>query len=284
MALWKEVSAADTNELKLVAQQLHVHPLALEDCIHRDQRPKLEDYGNHQLLIWFLMIDGRIYELQFLIFPDQLLMIPHEAPPSGANWQEYLKIVGDQYTGKDVWHLLYAALDKATDITWTELRRLYADVDRFEEQMFKHDFDPQSLLKLKNRLNKVDYTLGHLPSVTKQLQNFSQPKDDLNWKLRDLHDHCERIYQSIALYRSQIVSTIELYWGLQANRTNRQIKKLSLLASVAVPMTFWASFWGMNFEMIPFSSQGLFYAALLVMALSVAVTIWFSVRRGYWRD
>ena len=121
-------------------------------------------------------------------------------------------------------------------------------------------------------------------NFTKQLQNLSNPKGDLKWKLRDLHDHCERITQSISLYRSQIATAIELYWGLQANKTNNQIKKLSLLASITVPLTFWASFWGMNFEFIPFADPNLFYAALAIMLTSVALAVWFLVKKGYWAD
>lgn len=149
--------------------------------------------------------------------------------------------------------------------------------------MFKKDFSPQSLLLLKKQLKSIDFSIGHLSSVTTQLQKSCNPSDDLVWKLRDLFDHCERIFRSIALYRSQIATTIELFWGLQANRTNKQIKKLSLLASISVPLTFWASLYN-NFEFIPFSSPLLFFVALGVMIISVLLTFWLLVRKGYWAD
>ncbi len=281
MATWLEISSTDAATLKSIGEQYQVNPLALEDCIHRDQRPKLDDYETHQLLVWFMMSKGEIYELQFLIFPEQIIMVPHDNPPSAVNWKEYLRL-SDQH--KDVWHLLYQALDRATDITWQETRILFEQVENFEEAMFANEVHPQSLLTLKKQFNHMDYSIGHLPSVAKQLQNLSQPKGDLRWKLRDLHDHCERITQSIDLYRSQIATAIELYWGLQANKTNKQIKRLSLLASIAVPLTFWASFWGMNFEFIPFSNHQLFYSAIGIMIFSVGLTAWFLIKKGYWND
>ncbi len=276
-----EVLSTEKVRLSEFANELGVHPLALEDCLHRDQRPKLDDYETHQLLVWFLFAGGRIHEIQFLIFKDNLLVVPHEPPPEGNSWAEYLKITNHQ---RDVWHLLYQALDKATDITWQELRALFNHVDEFEQEMFKKNFSPQALLLVKKQLNQIDFSIGHLSSVAKQLQNLCNPEGDLRWKLRDLFDHCERAYRSIALYRSQIATTIELFWGLQTNRTNKQIKKLSLLASIAVPLTFWASFWGMNFEFIPFSSPILFFVALALMAISVGATFWLLVRKGYWDD
>lgn len=281
MSKWTEVLSSDSEVLNALADELGVHPLALEDCLHRDQRPKLDDYESHQLLVWFMIAKGKIYEIQFLIFKEQLVVVPHDRPPEGKNWREFLKI-GNHH--KDVWHLLYQALDRATDVSWSEIRILFGEVDEFEQQMFKTDISPQSLLLLKKQLNQIDFSIGHLSSVTKQLQNLCNPSDDLKWKFRDLFDHCERIYSSLSYYRSQIATTIELFWGLQTNRTNKQIKKLSLLASIAVPLTFWSSFWGMNFEFIPFSSSKLFLIAVGLMIVSAGLAFWLLARKGYFSD
>ena len=281
MIQWIEALSNDEAFLKKLGADFMVHPLALEDCFNRDQRPKLDDYSTHQFLVWFMFHKNKVYEVQFIIFPDKLIAVPHEQPPEGLAWSEFLKM-GKIDSYRDVWHLLYATLDKMTDITWQEVRSLYLYVDEMEQQMFKKGINPESLLKLKKKLNRFDYTLGHLSSVVQQLRNLIKPTGDLNWKLRDLSDHCERIYASVTSYRSQISTTIELFWGLQANKTNHQIKKLSLLASIAVPLSFWSSFWGMNFEIIPFNSPELFYVALLIMLASVATTSWLLIRKGYW--
>ncbi len=281
MIRWIEIQSNHVNELEMIAKESNMHPLALEDCIHRNQRAKLEDYDTHQLLVWFMMAAGKLYEMQFVVFSNHLIMVPHDPPPEGKTWKEYFKI---SESHKDVWHLLYQALDKCTDVTWSEVRRHFDEIDEFEEKIFTTECNPQSILSLKKHLLRIDYSIGHLASVSQQLQNFCQPKDDLNWKLRDLHDHCERIYRSIALYRSQIATTIELFWGYQSHKTNKHIKKLSVLASIAVPLTFWASFWGMNFEAIPFKSQSIFYLALGIMIASVLLSAWFLKSRGYWED
>ena len=280
MIKWVEVLSTDESLVGL-ARDLGVHPLALEDCQHRDQRPKLDDYETHQLLVWFMFIDGNIHELQFLIFPDKLVVVPHDPPPKESTWKDFLRVNNNH---KDVWHLLYQALDRSTDITWAEMRSLFSKIDEFEHQMFKTEINPQKLLQLKNTLSQAELSVGHLASVARQLQNLCRPTGDLNWKLRDLYDHADRIDRSISFYRSQIATSIELYWGFQANRTNKQIKKLSILASAAVPLTFWASFWGMNFEFIPFESTKFFLFALAVMVVSVSIAMWVIVKKGYWND
>lgn len=279
MVTCREVSSTDASSFSQIAAELGAHPLAVEDCQHRDQRAKLDDYENQQLLVWFMFAKDEVYELQFLIFPNALVLVPHQSPPSGQNWTEFLKLTPHH---KDVWHALYQALDRATDVTWQELRLITNRIDNFEEEVFLKEIQPQDLIILKRRLNEIDYSIGHLSSVSEQIINLSQPSGDLAWKLRDLHDHCERIDRTISLYRAQIATTIDLYWGMQANRTNGQIKRLSLLASISVPLTFWSSFWGMNFQVIPFHQPELLVTAIGIMILSAALTMWFLVRKGYW--
>lgn len=281
MIHWTEILSTDKDKL-LEAQKNHgIHPLALEDCEHRDQRPKLDDYDTHQLLVWFMFANEQIYEIQILIFQDRLIIVPHDNPPQQQSWREYLRISKQH---KDVWHMLYQTLDRATDTTWIEIKNLMNQVDEFEQELFEKEMNPQAILLVKKKLNEIDASISHLSSVTKQVVNLCKPTDDLIWKFRDLHDHCERLSRNIALYRAQIVTTIELYWGIQTNRTNRQIKKLTLLASISVPLTFWSSFWGMNFEFLPFSKPEFFFFALGMMGISVAITFWLLVRKGYWSD
>jgi magnesium transporter len=281
MIIWQEILSRDHEELHKLIDSHAAHPLAIEDCEHRDQRAKLDDYGSHQLVVWFLFFNSRIYELQFLIFNDRIICVPHEPCPAGHSWSSLLRFSPDQ---KDVWHAFYHVLDHLTDLTWIELRKVFAQVDDFEISLFKTD--PPTAHVLKRLLNQVDFAIGHLPSVAEQLKNLCRPvgssTDELNLKFRDLHDHAERINKSISLYRAQISTNMEMLWIVQAQRTNNQIKRLSVLASIALPLTFWSSFWGMNFQFLPFHAPELFALALVVMGLSVAATLWWLVKRGLW--
>jgi Mg2+ and Co2+ transporter CorA len=138
------------------------------------------------------------------------------------------------------------------------------------------------LLKLKSELARAEFALSYLSSVVAQWQRFLNPKDDLRWRLRDLWDHSERIHHALIFHRTQIASAMEMYWGVTAKRTNDQIKKLTLIAAVSVPLGFWTSFWGMNFQVLPFDRPWAFGLALGVMALSLTAVVFFLRRRGYW--
>jgi len=277
---WIELSTLDKENVLQVLTELKVHPLTIEDCLNQGQRAKLEEYDSHQFLVWFMLANDQVFELQFIIFPDSLILVTHGEPPDGGTWQNYLKV--ETLRCRDMIHLLYNVLDRATDKTSLELRAISALIDSFEDKMFESSVEPRSVLALRKILSQCEFSIGHLPSLTKQMQNLYQFKDDLKWRIRDLHDHCERNKDWIEAQGEHITHAIDLYWGLESNRTNAQIKKLSLIASISIPMTFWASFWGMNFQAIPYESVHFFELAIGVMILSCLSVYLFLRKKGYW--
>jgi magnesium transporter len=277
--VWIEKLSSERESVENTGKQLGVHPLAIEDCLHSNQRAKFDDFETHQLLVWFAYLGNKIYELEFVIFPKTILLVSSGPPPVGDQWFQYLKLSPNHH---DSYHLLYQALDRSMDLSAQNIAPLFAGIDEFERQLFEGAADPRDLLILKRQLSGAEYALGYLPSVVGQFQKFLIPKDDLRWRLRDLLDHCERVHQRLIFHRTQVASAMEMYWGITAKRTNDRIKKLTLITSIAIPLTFWSSFWGMNFEAIPFSSRTLFAVALLLMALSTAIVYFMLKRKGYW--
>ncbi|MFI5390935.1 MAG: CorA family divalent cation transporter, partial [Bacteriovoracales bacterium] len=191
MIEWIEITGNKLSMLAELGVKFKIHPLAIEDCFHKDQRPKFENFEVHQFLVWFMISNEKFYEIQFIIFPDKLIFISDDLPPRGETWRQFFKI-GSDY--KDVWHMIYSALDIATDATWEAVRRKFIEIESFEQAIFQDTFDPRAVINLKKTLNRIEAIIEHLPSIPKQLEKFYTLKNDLFWKLRDLHDHCERMY------------------------------------------------------------------------------------------
>src|SRR5437764_15339453 len=48
---WIDVRGQEKADIDLLGERFGFHPLALEDCLHFDQRPKLEEYGDYLFLV-----------------------------------------------------------------------------------------------------------------------------------------------------------------------------------------------------------------------------------------
>src|SRR5438067_619933 len=63
--VWIDLCAPDAADLRLVADELGLHKLAVEDALHERQRPKLDRYADHSFLsAYAVRFDPQSAELQ----------------------------------------------------------------------------------------------------------------------------------------------------------------------------------------------------------------------------
>ncbi len=55
--IWVDVRDPSSADFDALAHELNLHPLAIEDCRHRHQRPKVDEYQGYYFLV--------VYEAEF---------------------------------------------------------------------------------------------------------------------------------------------------------------------------------------------------------------------------
>ena len=61
---WIDLRSQDEAQLELLRERFNFHPLAIEDCAHEDQRPKLEEYHIFLVTQGFACAGARVEELE----------------------------------------------------------------------------------------------------------------------------------------------------------------------------------------------------------------------------
>jgi magnesium transporter len=94
---------------------------------------------------------------------------------------------------------------------------------------------------------------------------------------RDTYDHLQQIVSVLEANRETIASLVDLYLANNDLRANNVMKQLTVVATIFIPLTFLVGVWGMNFPNMPeFTlSNGYYYAWGLMLALGVALYVWF---------
>src|SRR5262245_66451270 len=94
-ARWIDLRGQDQGQLELLRDRFDLHPLALEDCAHLDQRPKLEEYRDHLFLVTqgFTCVGTQVEELELhelhAFLGERYLVTVHEdeVPALEEVWQ-----------------------------------------------------------------------------------------------------------------------------------------------------------------------------------------------------
>ena len=67
----------------------------------------------------------------------------------------------------------------------------------------------------------------------------------------DLNDHINYVAQNIEICRETLSSLVDLYISNNDLRMNSIMKRLTIVSTIFIPLTFLAGVWGMNFDYMP---------------------------------
>ena len=291
--MWIDVRGqGDGTILQKLASRFRITPLAMEDLVNAPQRPKMELFEHQQLLIAHSVpAAGRDMTPSQLgiVFDKQVVLTFHEdcdhvlAPIHERleNPQARLRRKGPDY-------LVYAILDACVDGCYPVLENLGESIEKLEEQALR-DPRPELLAQIhhtKNILVRLRRSIWPQREMVLSLLTVDSPFIDKSTEeyLRDTTDHCTQLSDVVDMYRESTSGLINTYMSAVAHRSNEIMKVLTLLTSVFVPPTFLAGVYGMNFASMPeLSMEGAYPAALTMMGLMIAGTLFYFYRRGWLR-
>ncbi|MDH6355233.1 magnesium transporter [Dysgonomonas sp. PH5-45] len=98
----------------------------------------------------------------------------------------------------------------------------------------------------------------------------------------DFDDKLRASLGDLDIYSESLRSLQDLYYNNNNQRMNDIIKRLTIVSSIFIPLTFLVGVWGMNFDVMPeLNWQYGYLFAWGVMALVTVVAIWLLKRKGW---
>jgi magnesium transporter len=289
--LWLDIVDPDDDDIRLLREDFHFHPLAIEDATHRHQRPKVDSYEHYYFVVFYCMgidgDDGRISASPLYLFIGQhYLVTVHRGPIDQV--QETLRRWRDPGSPlkDDVGALIYALLDAIVDDYFPVMDQVAERVEDLEEQIFSN-FDEaalQSIFRLKKDLLNVRRVVTPERDVLNVMLRRGIPvfsQDDVTY-LQDVYDHIVRITDTLDTYRDLLSSSLDSFLSVQSNRLNQVVKVLTVTSIVLMSVTLVAGIYGMNFDNMPelHWRYGYVWALGLMAAISVGLVALF--RRIKW--
>lgn len=289
---WIDVEAQSAEELAILGERFRFHPLALEDCAHFGQRPKLEEYDGYMFVVTHAfalpadqpLADLEPRELHAFLGSRYLVTVHSEAiEPLAETWKRIGADPALARRGIDFAYYLLA--DAVADANFPLLDRISDELDEIEDGILA-GAGPEVLapmFRLKRTLTTMRRVLSPqrdtFGALTKRGSALVSERTALYF--RDVYDHLVRINESIEAGRDILGNAMDAYLTMVSNRTNEIMKRLTIMSAIFLPLTFVTGFFGQNFQHLPFGSDALMFAMIAAcLALPIGMLWWF--KRSKW--
>lgn len=288
-AVWIDLLEPDMDSLAAVAARFDLPPLAVEDCLHFPQRPKIDVYPDVTFLVWLLprviIGDGTdSSELDIFLGENHLVTVHKETIGAVDRVAKH----AEEYLKRGVEWTLHAILDIAVDESFPVIEALSDELEELEDLMLS-DAKPSSLQRLyaaKRALVKLHKIVGPERDVVRglaRLEAFVEPEAYMYFQ--DIGDHLARVADEVDTYRDVASGTMDIYLSSVSNRMNAIMKQLTVIATIFMPLTLLSGIYGMNITVGMWPPIDKMWSFPLVIGSMVLISVWMLwafKRRDWW--
>jgi len=290
--LWVDIDTRKSEQIALLKDLFHFHPLAIEEAVNPKSRVKLEEFDRYVLLIVrtiaFCETTDDPYDLDTVnisfFLGKNFLVTVHGADTNPVAATEELLQRKPELVTHGPARLMHAIVDQAVDAYFPIIDKLDEFMDSHEEKIYG-TFD-QNALREVFAVKRLVLTLRrHLAPERDALSVLTNRPStlltsDTQIYFRDIYDHVLRIYDALENFRDLLSSTLDSYLTQVSNRLGMATKALAVVATVTLPFVVVSGMWGMNFEHIPLHNHPHGFMILVFGQLALSLLILAGLR---WR-
>jgi magnesium transporter len=292
---WVNIERPTRRETEYLAKSYPFHPLDLDDCLSRIQRPKIDEYEDYLFLVFHFPVFNKQTrvtspsQLSVFIGQDYLVTLHRgDLKPLVKFFRECQ--IGEESRAKAMsggsGYLLYQIADRLVDYCLPILNKIGSNIERVEEEIFSQSL-PRSIREisiLRRDVISLRRVIWPLRAVAASLKSKvgRYTKTDLGVYFDDLVDHVDRIWDGLDEYKEIIEGLNDTHDSLASNRTNEIVRMLTIIATILLPITVVASIFGMNIPLGPFGNSGLSAVYVALICLVIIAGMLYFFRRQHW--
>ena len=255
---WVDVAGfRNITQIRQLAEMLDIHPLALADAINVPQRAKAEAYPDYLFIVTHapeLEDDGSCYTEQVsVLFGDHFVLTFQERPQDDLflALRDRIRNKRGLIRNKNSAYLGYAIIDRITDDYFPILDGYEDKLDELEKNILSSELDVvQELYQVKHLIFDLRRSIETHRDSLNTLLHLQVPylTEEVKLFLRDCLDHATSQSNLCQSLQDYAISLRELLQSEQAQRMNEVMKVLTIVATIFIPLTFFAGVYGMNFD------------------------------------
>ena len=288
---WLDIADPTEAELALIADELGLHPLAVDDARQQHERPKADAYDGYYYIAFSAIAVSKPGTLDMQLFSifvlsDVLVTVRH------ADWPARIEVERRWRDGRltSIGLLLHALLDTTVD-AYFAVADTYGERADELEGLILQDTDGRKLRSslgelflLKRDMLRIRKLIAPEREVLQVLSRGDVPCFAPGERVyfQDVYDHVVRVTDEIDTLRDLVSNVVDAHLAAVSNRLNEVMKVLTSIATILLVMTVVTGFFGQNFvTIIPYESVALFWGSIAFMAAASGGLVVYFRRKGW---
>jgi magnesium transporter len=292
---WVDLISPSEDDLERLGRLLGLHPVALEDTREFGQRPKLDVYEQHLLLVFFSARatgdpDWPAEQIEIHVYLSGSFVVTVRREVCLVLDQLHEELQPESTKEEEV--LVYRILDGLTDAFYPVIHAVEADLDTLEGEVLSRP--RREHLTRIYRLKQCVHGLQRL--VTAQRDMFQHASEEIlglaglahgtRPYMRDVSDHLVQVSGELQRQTEDLMALTTTFFNANSDRLNAVATRITIGGTLFVIYTVVTGFFGQNFGWLVdhVASRGAFLGwgvgGLVVPTVILAVL--FYVKRDDW--
>jgi magnesium transporter len=278
---WVHLDRPDPVSAHALAERFGWHELDVEDVLSKRQRPKVDEYPEYLFGVLHFPVYDKAYgrlnaaELDVFLGSDYVVTLPNvELLPVTRLFHrcEDDEALREELFAKGSGRLLYEVLDDLFDYCFPILDKIGHKLDSVEDDMFERRAEDvvrdlsnvkQEIISYRKIIKPERTTLRGLE---RRVERFLPEELDLYFD--DIVDAAERIWDLLDNYKEVVEGLESTNESVISHRQNDVLRVLTVFSAILLPLTLFASVFGMNVAFPGEGSEGAFW--VIVAAIVAA--------------
>jgi magnesium transporter len=291
---WVNIEAPTRLETDYLAQSYPFHPLDLDDCLSRIQRPKIDVYDDYLFLVFHFPVfnpEARVTTpSQVSVFIGQGYLITLHK----GDLKPLVKLFNQCQTDEEIkqehfsqgsGYLLYRIIDRLVDYCIPILNKIGVNIEEVEDNIFSESMrgtvrEISTLRRDVISFRRIIWPMrAVIGSMEPKIRRFTPMEMEVYFG--DMTDHVDKIWDALDEYKEIIEGLSDTHDSLATNRTNEVVRVLTAIATILLPLTVVASLYGMNIP-LPFQDSPFSFVLVFVVWIVIACGMLLFFRRKRW--
>jgi magnesium transporter len=251
---WLDLNDPSAEDIRTAAEMLHLHPVAVEDTLEFGQRPKVDVYENHLLIVFYsarISDEGKAEPIEVHVYLSGAFVFTVRRMPCTA-----LDDLHDQLADApihDEGYLIYRILDTLTDAYYPVIGDVEARVDDLERLILARARREQLTVvyrmrqEVREMLRIAAAQRDHFAPTAEAIRELPGLSHGTREYLRDVGDHLAQVAGELQRQADDLNALTATYFNANSDRLNAVATRITIAGTVFITWTVFAGFFGQNF-------------------------------------